>query len=303
MEALLIPWVLLLLVLLVAFCLIRKWWKASVAIVIILLLANWHWSVFSFGFNSLDKQKNHDCLRVMTWNISCADSTGTDDMERLISTILEQDADVLFLTEYSRNAKPEIDSLLSIHYPYKDDYPVWVMWGQVYSRVPIDSCMRIGGEEDGSLFRFDMHIADVKLPIYCLHLHSNNIIDGEQFYPDSIADRGGFERYLENYKVASEIRREQAELIVRDLSDAPCIVMGDMNDVCGSQCMRVFAEAGLHDAWWEGGFGYGATIHEPVPYRIDHVMYGKGLRLKGIKKVSSKGLSDHDALVADFTLR
>lgn len=117
---------------------------------------------------------------------------------------------MVFLTEYSRNATPEIETLLSIHYPYKDDYPVWVMWGQVYSRVPIDSCMRIGGEEDGYLFRFDVRFSDVKLPIYCLHLQSNNIIDGEQFYPDSIADRGGIMRYLDHYKAASEIRREQA---------------------------------------------------------------------------------------------
>ena len=269
----------------------------------------------------MDKLKDSDCLRVMTWNISCTDSTGTDDVELLISTILEQDADVVFLTEYSRNAKPEIDSLLSIHYPYKDDYPVWVMWGQVYSRVPFDSCMRIGGEEDGSLFRFDMHITGVKIPIYCLHLQSNNIIDGEQFYPDSISDKGGISRYLQNYKAASEIRREQAEMIVSDFSEAPTIVMGDMNDVCGSPCMKVFAEAGLKDAWWEGGFGYGATIHKPMPYRIDHVMYGwppstslrnrgskfqkvsKGFKLIGIKKVSANGLSDHDALVADFVIK
>ena len=109
-------------------------------------------------------------------------------------------------------------------------------------------------------------------------------------------------RYLDNYKAASEIRREQAELIVRDLTDDPCIVMGDMNDVCGSPCMRVFEKAGLKDAWWESGFGYGATIHEPLPYRIDHLMYGNGLKLKGIEKVCSKGLSDHDALVAEFEI-
>ena len=63
-------------------------------------------------------------------------------------------------------------------------------------------------------------------------------------------------------------------MIVRDLSDVPCIVMGDMNDVSGSPCMKVFANAGLRDTWWDGGFGYGATIHEPVLYRIDHVMDG-----------------------------
>ena len=149
--------------------------------------------------------------------------------------------------------------------------------------------------------------------IYCLHLQSNNLVNGDTFYPDSIADRGGIMRYLDNYKAASEIRREQAELIVSDLSSDPSIVMGDMNDVCGSPCMKVFAEAGLRDAWWEGGLGYGATIHSPLPYRIDHVLYGvpsfkgfqvpSGFNLKGIKKVSANGLSDHDALVADFKIK
>lgn len=303
MEALIIPWALLVLVLVIVVCLIKKWWKASAFVFFALLLVNWYWSVFSFGFRPLDEQKSVNRLRVMTWNISCADTTGTSDVAGLISTIQEQDADVVFVTEYSRHAKPEIDSLLSKTYPYKDDYPVWVMWGQLYSFVPIDSCVRIGGEEEGYLFRFDVHLSDMKLPIYCLHLQSNNMVNGQQFYPDSIQGRGGVSRYLDNYRLASEIRREQAELIVRDLSNEPCIVMGDMNDVCGSPGMKAFNNSGLRDAWWEGGFGYGATIHEPLPYRIDHIMYSDGLRLKGIKKVNANGLSDHDALVADFEIR
>lgn len=302
MEALFIPWGLLLLAVCAVACLLKRWWKVSAALVVVLLLVNWHWQVFGLGMHSLDSMKQEGCIRVMTWNICCADSTGTDDVDGLLAKILEQDADVVFVTEYSRDAKPEIDSVLSRHYPYKDEYPVWVMWGQMYSRVPIDSCMRIGGEEDGYLFRFDVRFSDRRLPLYCLHLQSNNLVNGETFYPDSIAGRGGIKRYLENYNLASEIRREQAELIVSDLTDVPCIVMGDMNDVCGSPCMKVLKNAGLRDAWWEGGFGYGATIHNPLPYRIDHVMYGNGLKLKGIKKVSSKGLSDHDALVADFEI-
>lgn len=321
MEALFVPWGLLLLFVCFVCCLLKKWWKVVIGIAVILLGVNWQWQAFSFGFGSLEEHKSDDCLRVMTWNICCADSTGTDNVDGLLCAILEQDADVVFLTEYSRKAKPEIDSLLSIQYPYKDDYPVWVMWGQVYSRVPIDSCMRIGGEEDGYLFRFDVRFSDVKIPIYCLHLQSNNIIEGKQFYPDRIADRGGIMRYLENYKAASKIRREQAELIVNDLCLEPSIVMGDMNDVCGSPCMKVFAEAGLRDAWWDAGSGYGATIHKTLAYRIDHVMYGwppstslrnrgskfqkvsKGFKLIGIKKVSANGLSDHDALVADFVIK
>ena len=56
----------------------------------------------------------------------------------------------------------------------------------------------------------------------------------------------------------------------------------------------------MHGA--KGGFGYGATIHHPLPYRIDHILYGAGLKLKGIKKRDTRDISDHDALVAVFDL-
>lgn len=36
--------------------------------------------------------------------------------------------------------------------------------------------------------------------------------------------------------------------------------------------------------------------------RFDGSRGSKGFKLIGIKKVSSKGLSDHDALVADFEI-
>ena len=79
--------------------------------------------------------------------------------------------------------------------------------------------------------------------------------------------------------------------------------MGDFNDVYGSPVMDFFEDAGLKNAWWEGGFGYGATFHNPLPYRIDHILYSNYLNLKGIKKISAEGLSDHDALVADFEIK
>lgn len=78
------------------------------------------------------------------------------------------------------------------------------------------------------------------------------------------------------------------------------IIMGDFNDVSGSKPLNILEDAGFKDAWWDGGFGYGATIHHPLPFRIDHIMYNDGVELVEIKKVDSNGLSDHDALVATF---
>ena len=325
MEALLIPWVLLLLVLIVAVCLIRKWWKVGATIAIVLLLANWHWNVFSLGFNSLDKLKDSDCLRVMTWNISCADTTEIKDVNSLFAVIREQNPDVVFITEYGRDLYPMVDSLLCSSFPYRGSIENWRSWSDFYSRLPIDTCYMVETENNGCVMSHEVSFAGSRVRLYCVHLQSTNLVNNESFYPDSIQDRGSAMHYLDNYKTAAEIRGHQAKQTIDDFDDTPTIVMGDMNDVCGSPCMKVFESAGLRDAWWEGGFGYGATIHKPLAYRIDYVMYSEGfsrfagswfdrltnrwfqkvsggLKLKGIKKVSSKGLSDHDALVADFEI-
>jgi len=61
-------------------------------------------------------------------------------------------------------------------------------------------------------------------------------------------------------------------------------------------------DAGLKNAWWEGGFGYGATFKQGwMRLRIDHIYYNDKLELKNIKVVETE-LSDHNMLVADFSL-
>ena len=98
-------------------------------------------------------------------------------------------------------------------------------------------------------------------------------------------------------------RAKGAEVLTCDVSQTkkPIIVLGDMNDVGGSKTIRLIKSSGLKDAWWEGGFGYGATIHKPLPYRIDHIFYSNELKLNRVKVVSSEGLSDHDAVFAEFS--
>ena len=83
----------------------------------------------------------------------------------------------------------------------------------------------------------------------------------------------------------------------------PLIVMGDMNDVSGSTPINRIKKAGLKDAWWEGGCGYGATFHgKGLRLRIDHILYDyKGLELVGVKVIGND-LSDHNALIARFRI-
>ena len=81
-------------------------------------------------------------------------------------------------------------------------------------------------------------------------------------------------------------------------------VMGDMNDVSGSYTINRIKEAGLKDAWWEGGGGYGATFHgKGLRLRIDHILYDyKELELTGVRVIDNN-LSDHNALMASFRVK
>jgi len=78
--------------------------------------------------------------------------------------------------------------------------------------------------------------------------------------------------------------------------------MGDMNDFSVSAPMDSLRDAGMKNAWWEGGFGYGATFKQGwMRLRIDHIYYNDQLELRNIKVVETD-LSDHNMLVADFSL-
>ena len=318
MIALSIPWVILLLLFIALLCALRRKFWYSALFVFSALVLNWYSECFALHFACCSDTTEEKVFRVMSWNVNAEPSTSKEDLEEIAEMICSEDPDVVFVAEPYLNASDTMTHLLSGRYPYTTYVNQECDRGHyVYSKFRLDSHEFIYQSEwNGLVLKTMAYVGADSVIIYGCHLASNNY-DAEMKYmtPDSVATTRNALQYLKNIQRASAIREEECDSIVYDMRkyDVPTIVMGDMNDVCGSPCMKVFAEAGLHDAWWEGGFGYGATLHHPLPYRIDHVMYGvkkgsscskgsSGLKLMGIRKVPNKGLSDHDALVADFTL-
>ena len=143
------------------------------------------------------------------------------------------------------------------------------------------------------------------IALYGCHLASNNYTKELQYItPDSIKSYSTLTQYFNNIERAYQKRIRMAEAITCDASkmNNRIIVLGDMNDVGGSKTIKLLENSGLKDAWWEGGFGYGSTIHKPLPYRIDHILFSSQLRLNNVKVLSSDGVSDHDALFSGFNL-
>ena len=308
MIALIYPWMIVLLIVIALLLAVRKRFVIGGVCFLAGLLLNWYCECFAFHFAGSSDAVDGKAIRVMSWNVNAETSTSKEELEGIAEVICAEDPDVVFVAELFLNASDTLTQIMVDRYPYttylKQEYD---RGHYVYSKYRLsDHKFMTQNEWNGLVLQTKVYVGNDSVLIYGCHLASNNY-DAEMKYmtPDSVATTQNALKYLKNIQRASAIRVEESDSIVSDMRkyDVPAIVMGDMNDVCGSQCIKVFAEAGLHDAWWDGGFGYGATIHKPLAYRIDHVLYLGGLKLKGIRKVTANGLSDHDALVADFTLR
>lgn len=297
MFILAVPWLLLALVLLtIALCAKKKRLYAFLFAIITVAINFWS-DCFCLG----TANNNSGDFKILCFNINGADNCSANKTESILKLIKKEKPDVVFLTE---NFIPIRDTILTrLHniYPFDTRY---VAHNILFSKCPLHEQVfheRPNGG-NGYIVKSKIIVNDTPLVLYGCHLSSNNYSsDLEYLTPGSIRSMSGIKTYLANISYASRIRRCEADIVVQSFNESDnVIVMGDFNDICGSETLKTFSKVGLIDAWSEGGFGYGATIHLPLPYRIDHIMYNDKLKLKGIKKIDTSDISDHDALVAVF---
>lgn len=281
MLVLFIPWLLFALCVVALLCLLKRWYWVGGLLLLVVLFMNWHWQVFAFGCKTLSDKKEEGVLRVMTWNVDSSTDGFDERVDDIYACVQEYEPDVLFLTEYNLDLRPRLDSLLRVHYDYEWGRTDGFSCSMLYSKARIVRCGFVD-EEQGSM----VTIANASIEwqcdsinVFAGHMASNNT---STTAADSIDTANGIKLYLTHYEKKAKEREYDANTIVSQLWNRNTIVMGDLNDVMCSAPMEVFANAGLVDAWWNGGFGYGASFHNPMPYRIDHVMYSDGLKLKGI---------------------
>ena len=305
MCQLFIPW--LLVVLLIASIILlffkRLWWL-SIVLVIVVLLLNCRSEVVAFN---LSVQKESDgILKVMTWNIDGSSPTILDNINKISQKIRQENADVVFIAEDFYQCCDALDTLLKPVYPFTT-HIVCNDSHYFYSKYPLSKSEWIGKEIDplSCIIECYVDIEGQKIALYGCHLSSNNYSGGkENLRAEQIHGFSSLLLYLQNVDFSSRLRKEECGFIANRVDfNTLTFIMGDMNDVAGSPALRILGTSGYKNAWWKGGSGYGATIHSPVPYRIDHILYRqglKGLKLNSIKKIDAEGLSDHDALVAEF---
>jgi endonuclease/exonuclease/phosphatase family metal-dependent hydrolase len=93
----------------------------------------------------------------------------------------------------------------------------------------------------------------------------------------------------------------------------PVVVAGDLNSPDASLACATLREAGLHDAFAEGGKGYGYTyghflLRRRFPWhgaswmRIDHIMLSSQLQSYACRAGTAND-SEHRPVIADVVLR
>lgn len=311
--ALLAPWMSLALILAASGLLIFKKYRLVCLCSLLLIAVNASYHCFTIRNNRNDYNDSATTFNVLSFNCSLPGTREAVHSKRsdIIELITAFSPDVVFLTEDFVYNDDSIWYRIQSDYPYRID-SISTVGNQIYSKYPI--------QIDTLIYKKDASygITTCKIPfqgvvfyLIGVHLSSNNYNDKMEYItPDKLRTIAQLKSYLKNLTILSKVREGASEHIACLIDSVkqtngivPIVTMGDFNDVYGSPALNTLIRAGLKDSWWDRGFGYGATTHKPLPFRIDHILYSEKLKLESINKIDSKGISDHDALFARFSVK
>lgn len=263
----------------------KRKWRLLCVLFALLLVINYFSETLPIHFFATKSIESD--ISVLCYNVRCSDEAYQTNQIGIASEILAELPDVVFLCEFNRSVSKKLDSLIIKRGGYKSYYRS----GSnciFYSKFNIDSIAGIDTETSKGKKALNNSVR-LKTPketitIMGCHLSSSR----KDFW-------GG-----RSYRV-----READSIYKACMKEIrPLIVMGDMNDISGSYPINRIKDAGLKDAWWESGCGYGTTFHgKGLRLRIDHILYDyNGLEIVDVKVLESN-LSDHNALIARFKIK
>lgn len=307
-----LPYLLFFLTLLVFGLLCFKKWKWVIALLALMLVLNLYGEVFALHpfLTYLETEQEED-LKVMTFNIYGAGDDFEKRIDGIASLIKKEDPDVVFLCELFspiEHHQEHLDSLLKLSYRFSSIKDKIQKGNVIYCKYPIDTIKVINLSLGKCLPLATIDVNEKKISLLGCHLSSNNYIDSQtRLEVEVIATKRDAMQYLEALEKGYQARREDVDSLgieLKAVNKSHLIVLGDMNDIGGSYTIRTLEALGLYDAWWNGSFGLGGTRKVlGMPFRIDHILYGNGFRLKETTTINADGLSDHDALVARFCIK
>lgn len=289
------------------FMLFRKRYFGALSLLIVFVVMNWYGRIFPL--NAFKKHfDNITPIKVMTLNTSLSPNKDNyyENLKYTANLILKEKVDVVFLTENFYCNFDTLYRMIQPFFPYKSK-SANPCGNYIYSKYPLimDSLIVSDSITPYALNICKLKISKRTINLVGCHFSSNNY-DERMYYrtPEQIKSTKQFYLYLKNIIRVSQCRQKQAKKIVDLFEDElPLIIVGDFNDVSGSSTLNILEKAGLSDAWWEGGMGFGFTVYNPFPFRIDHILYNQRFKLINVKVIKMSTISDHNAIVGGFNLK
>jgi len=166
--------------------------------------------------------------------------------------------------------------------------------------------------ENHSCLRCELRIGEAVIVVYNVHLETpraglnefRTVKRRPSYLPQAVQ---GFENNVEARLIQA---RTLSDYISKE--QGPVIVAGDLNSPDASLACAMLRNAGLHDAFAEGGKGYGYTyghflLQHRVPWlqlpwmRIDHIMASSHFQSRRCRTGTEKA-SEHRPVIADLLL-
>ncbi len=250
---------------------------------------------------------NTATLRVMTCNVKF----GKRDIRSLFKEIDHERPDLILLQDATSLLESSVGNYFrewNIRY-----------YGQfvIASRLPLEEAeihwLNFPGQvEQQASLRCRVTFAGTAITFYNVHLNSPR--EALSLLPVALHNHS-FKDYLAN-QIANNatsrfIQSDTLASLLR-LETGPVIVAGDLNSTDNSLVCANLRDAGLHDAFAEGGRGYGYSYgqflvphYKPLPrlsfVRIDHVLMNSYIRT--VRSWTGTGYaSDHRPVYADLVI-
>ena len=253
--------------------------------------------IYEFSTSENDKSYANE-LSIMSYNVRLFNKyekkeDGSGNVQKFIKNIIESNADIVCIQEFSRSSKVELSGYPYKYIHYRGDK--FNMGHAIFSKYPLlnKGAFDFKRTQNNTLF-VDVVVKQDTLRVYNLHLKSMSIQPSVNSLQG--ADKAKLISRLTNAFTKQE---QQIDVILAHSSKVkyPVIFSGDFNNTSFSYIYRKL-RAGKKDAFIEQGNGLGTTFRfDSYPMRIDYILTSETLDIIDFETYEET-LSDHHPIKA-----
>lgn len=319
------PYILLLNLMMIVWWCLRKRWTFALATLVPILLS-WNVLTATFGFagkKGEGPKVDQGLIRMMTYNVHSFKPYGEENVEsvkqQMLDLIAAENPDVICFQEYFTRRKGSFDITDSLkrilnkpHYYFvpssENDYEATGL--AIFSKYPIKNKGEITfpyGWGNSSIF-VDVLIGNQTLRVYNVHLQSISFDKQDYNYLDQVKYKMEpklypSKRILKMLRSAFRKRSGQVDIMIAHMKtcEIPFVVAGDFNDTPASYAVTQMTKS-LKNTFKEQGTGFGKTYNGKFPnFQIDYIATTKTIDVMNYRIIEAK-LSDHFPVRSDLRL-